>query len=188
MSIIASSRIKGFFALSVLALVALLILACGGDEEDAASATIAPTATVTQTATATPAANAAGPGACDVNTGQCTPDAQGDVSFPIGDNWYVHRKFTGLPGVTINAKVGQQVTVNVNHTAQVGHNLHVAGPDNRYEANLCTTDGPEPCTNPDTIRGGGTGVITFQFDQAGSFEFRCDFHPTSMKGIIQVTQ
>ncbi len=43
-------------------------------------------------------------------------------------------------------------------------------------------------SDPDVIPGGGTGTAAVTFAEAGTYEYRCDFHPDDMLGEITVTQ
>ncbi|MGB2694030.1 MAG: plastocyanin/azurin family copper-binding protein [Dehalococcoidia bacterium] len=86
----------------------------------------------------------------------------------------------------IPASAGQETTLNlVNHGLAV-HNMHIAGPSNEFGADFCEAGGDEPCSDPPQLLAGESASITFQFDQPGTYDFRCDFHPTEMFGTIVV--
>lgn len=101
-----------------------------------------------------------------------SPDTQGTVNVEMGDNFFRQSPIQVAPG--------QQVTVNLVNNGKVIHNMRIAGPDNRYES------GDDVVSNPDTMRAGAKGTLRFQIGQAGTFNFRCDFHPTEMVGTITV--
>ncbi len=80
----------------------------------------------------------------------------------------------------IEAEVAQAVTVNLTNAGNNIHNMHITGVDTQYE----TSD--DVVSNPDPVRGEETATLSFNFAQAGTYEFRCDFHPTNMIGSIIV--
>ena len=43
-------------------------------------------------------------------------------------------------------------------------------------------------SDPGDMVSGDTGAIIFRFDEPGTFDFRCDFHPLVMTGQIVVTE
>ncbi|MFQ5878908.1 MAG: cupredoxin domain-containing protein [Dehalococcoidia bacterium] len=146
-------------AVAVAALAAVAA-ACGDGEEGPAATPAA--------ATPTPAGPTPVTGAIDVD---------------MGDNFFV---FQDARKPDILVAVGQEVTVNLVNDGQTIHNMHIAGVDNKYDVDLCTLAGEEPCSDPEIFRAGDTGILTFQFDQPGTFDFRCDFHPDEMVGTITV--
>jgi plastocyanin/mono/diheme cytochrome c family protein len=110
---------------------------------------------------------------------------EGEVTMELGDNFF---RLQDQSPPALGVKVGQAVTINLANNGQAIHNMHVAGTDNTYGATNCQTGGEEPCSDPAAIAGGQTAAISFQFDQAGTFNFRCDFHPTVMTGEIVVSE
>jgi plastocyanin len=62
----------------------------------------------------------------------------------------------------------------------------VADASGNYPAQFCKVGGETPCSNPASITGGTSGKLTVKFDAAGTYNFRCDFHPTQMTGKFQV--
>jgi plastocyanin/mono/diheme cytochrome c family protein len=110
---------------------------------------------------------------------------QGEVTMEIGDNFF---QLDGQNNPTLQVAVGQEVTINLTNNGQATHNMHIAGVDNKYDVDVCKVGGDEPCSDPAAITAGATAKITFSFDQTGTFDYRCDFHPTQMTGQIVVTQ
>jgi plastocyanin len=82
---------------------------------------------------------------------------------------------------TLTIKAGQVVTIRVENRGNLTHNLHVAGADNVFDAG-----GDDVVSDPGAMTGGDTGELTVTFDEQGTFEFRCDFHPGIMTGEIVV--
>jgi plastocyanin/mono/diheme cytochrome c family protein len=80
------------------------------------------------------------------------------------------------------AAVGQKVIINLRNSGQVIHNMRQAGGDNEYDS------GDDVVSNPDAVPAGSTATLEITFDQAGTFNFRCDFHPVQMTGTITVVQ
>jgi mono/diheme cytochrome c family protein len=82
------------------------------------------------------------------------------------------------PGFSL--PVGTSATTSLNNVGNAVHNLRTAGVDGEYE-----TDDDHVST-PDLITAGGTATITISFTTAGTYDYRCDFHPTEMVGEITV--
>ncbi len=101
----------------------------------------------------------------------------------MGDNFF---EFEGEREPTIAVAQGEEVTVDLTNDGLAVHNMPIAGSDNEYAVNFCEGGGEEPCSDPELFTGGDAGSITFSFDEAGSFVFRCDFHPTEMVGTFTV--
>ena len=119
-------------------------------------------------ATATP--TPAGPGATP------TPPPGPEVTYDveIGDNFFKPNNLV--------AAVGQKVTINLHNGGQATHNMRQAGADNQYNS------GDDAVSNPDVIPPGATATLEITIDQAGTFNFRCDFHPVDMTGTLTVVQ
>ena len=112
-----------------------------------------------------------------------TPTSSGEDVVLLRDNFF---EYQGTQAPAISVSAGESVTWDLANDGIAVHNLHFAGIDNSYEAALCETDGDEPCSDPNSIAGGETGTVSFQFDESGTFEFRCDFHPIEMVGTVVV--
>ena len=107
----------------------------------------------------------------------------GAIAVSMGDNFF---ELDGEREPDIAAPLGEQTTIDLTNDGFAIHNLHIAGTDNEYGIAFCESGGDEPCSDPNLFAGGDTGSIAFQFDEAGTFVFRCDFHPTQMVGTISV--
>ena len=107
----------------------------------------------------------------------------GAIAVSMGDNFF---ELDGQLEPDVAVPLGEQTTIDLTNDGFAIHNLHIAGADNEYGDAFCEVGGEEPCSDPELFTGGDTGTITFQFDEAGSFVFRCDFHPTEMTGEITV--
>ncbi|MEE8345939.1 MAG: c-type cytochrome, partial [Dehalococcoidia bacterium] len=101
----------------------------------------------------------------------------GEVTIEMGDNFF---SLDGQSPPTLQVAVGQEVNVNLTNNGIAIHNMHVAGSDNTYDVNFCEAGGEEACSDPGVMMAGDTGTVSFQFDEAGTFNFRCDFHPIEM--------
>ncbi len=117
-------------------------------------------------------------------TGSPTPDdssipVEGEISIEMGDNFF---QLDGQRNPTLQVTVGQEVTVNLTNSGLAIHNMRTAGEDNEYN----TDD--DDVSDPQVVVAGETATLTFVFDQAGTFDFRCDFHPIEMFGQIVVTE
>jgi plastocyanin len=83
---------------------------------------------------------------------------------------------------TLSVKVGQAVKVNLTNKGVAIHNLRTAGEDGNYNS------GDDDVSDPNPVSSGATASLEFTFDKAGTFPYRCDFHPDVMKGEIVVAQ
>ncbi len=110
---------------------------------------------------------------------------EGEVTMEMGDNFF---RLDDQSPPTLQVSIGQEVTIDLVNNGVAIHNMHVAGVDNVYDVAFCNVGGDEPCSDPDVMASGDTGTMTFRFDQAGTFNFRCDFHPIEMTGQIVVTE
>jgi plastocyanin/mono/diheme cytochrome c family protein len=101
----------------------------------------------------------------------------GTISMNMGDNFF---ELDGQQNPTLEVAAGASITVQLTNTGSAPHNMRTSGAD----AELDTDD--DTVSDPETISGGGTGTITFSFAEAGTYPYRCDFHPTDMTGEIVV--
>jgi len=74
----------------------------------------------------------------------------------------------------------EPITIRVTNNDSQQHNLRIAGLDGEYE----TQD--DAVTDPEALQPGESGELTFVPQVAGDYTFRCDFHPASMGGRIEV--
>lgn len=107
--------------------------------------------------------------------------APGEAEITMTDN-----KFDN-PELTLAA--GAEVTIPLTNNGIAIHNLHIAGEGGNYSADFCSASGADPCSDPARIAGGATGTLTFAVPNTPGAEipYRCDFHPTEMKGTIKVS-
>jgi len=110
-------------------------------------------------------------------TAAASPSTPGALTVEMGDNFF---KFEGQEEPTIPAKAGVETTIDLTNVGAAIHNMRVFGADNE----LNTPD--DFVSEPNLIPAGTGGKITFKLDQAGTYDFHCDFHPDLMKGKIQV--
>jgi len=76
---------------------------------------------------------------------------------------------------------GVIVQFNVANGGAAIHNMRTAGADNVYN------NEDDAVSDPSLINGGETAVLLWAAPVAGgTFDFRCDFHPTTMVGTITV--
>jgi plastocyanin len=108
---------------------------------------------------------------------QPSPGTPGALAVEMGDNFFT---FGGQKEPTIPAKAAVETTIDLTNAGAVIHNMRIAGADNKYN----TPDDFQ--SDPNLFPAGTTGKITFKIDQAGTYDFQCDFHPDLMKGKLQV--
>ncbi|MFQ6019218.1 MAG: cupredoxin domain-containing protein [Dehalococcoidia bacterium] len=111
------------------------------------------------------------------------PGAPGGLAVEMGDNFFV---FEGEQEPAIAITAGEEVTINLTNDGAAIHNMHIDGTSDEYASIICETGGDEPCSDPSRMAGGETGTMTFQLDQPGTYNFRCDFHPQEMTGTLEV--
>lgn len=121
--------------------------------------------------------------------GGTTPPA-GETAQPpsgptitMGDNFF---EFEGEQEPAIPIAAGEEVTFTLVNQGLAAHNMHVNGQDETYDTDFCEVGGEAPCSDPEQMAAGETGTITVQFDQPGTYHFRCDYHPADMKGTFVV--
>jgi plastocyanin len=78
----------------------------------------------------------------------------------------------------ITAQAGQVVEIVMPNAGSVVHNLRVAGLDGEY-----TTD-DDWITDPLSVQAGDEGRVVLKIDEAGTYPFKCDFHPTQVGALI----
>jgi len=110
-------------------------------------------------------------------TAAASPSTPGALTVEMGDNFF---KFEGQEEPTIPAKAGVETTIDLTNVGAAIHNMRVFGADNKPN----TPDDFQ--SDPNLFSAGDTGKITFKIDQAGTYDFHCDFHPDLMKGKLQV--
>jgi plastocyanin/heme-degrading monooxygenase HmoA len=109
-----------------------------------------------------------------------TPAAAGAPVINLNDN--VITDAAGTTNPTITVKSGTDIAINNQGTAL--HNVHVAK-GSSYAVAVCKAGGDDPCSKPAQMPGGSTGTITINLP-AGTYNFRCDFHPDQMTGKLVV--
>jgi plastocyanin/heme-degrading monooxygenase HmoA len=104
-----------------------------------------------------------------------TPTTPGAAEFDMEDNKFVTTELTVDTGAIIN----------VHNKGTAIHNVHVAASGGTFAAAFCKTADPAPCSKPSAVPAGTSGTITINLP-AGTYDFRCDFHPDQMKGTLTV--
>jgi plastocyanin len=152
--------------LCLLAAALLLIAACGDDDDDD---TGGPTE---ETPNAIP--SQAPP------QEQPTPAQALDaaLSEPTEDAIAVTLAGTEFSPNNLHVPLGSAVTIRLANEDAATHSMRVAGIDGAYQT--------EDDAVVEIIDAGGTAELTFSGAAAGSYTFRCDFHPSSMGGAIVV--
>jgi len=100
----------------------------------------------------------------------------------MGDFFFEH---AGTRSPTISVPAGQATTFDITNTGKALHNMHVAS-GGKYDTDICGPGDNNPCSDPNQIRAGQSAKITINIAEPGSYDFRCDFHPTQMTGKIEV--
>jgi plastocyanin len=86
-----------------------------------------------------------------------------------------------FPEPNIPMPAGEEVVFPVVNDGSATHNVQVAVSGD-YGANFCRVGDPG-CSDPASIRGGDEGTLTLNLT-AGTYEYRCDYHPDEMTGEI----
>ncbi len=89
---------------------------------------------------------------------------------------------------TITAVAGEVFQINVKNDGSSAHNIVIAGLDDTYDtADDWETRDPDNPSNPAAIKPGDTGTVQVKIDKAGTYKFRCLFHPEQQTGTLVLT-
>jgi len=88
-------------------------------------------------------------------------------------------QFNGQANPTIQVSAGKPVTLTLDNKGTSTHNIQLAGPDGTFGTDDDVT------TDPVAVGPGATGTVTFTPAKAGSYDFRCQFHPIEMTGKLE---
>jgi hypothetical protein len=95
----------------------------------------------------------------------------------MGDNFF---ELEGQENPTFALTMGNTAGVTVQNDGSAVHNMRTTGPDGNFD----TSD--DVVSNPFQVETAATGQIEVGFPAAGTYGYRCDFHPTDMSGEITV--
>jgi plastocyanin/heme-degrading monooxygenase HmoA len=128
----------------------------------------------------------AGPGGEEPGPGpgeDGAPGPGGAETIVMGDNFF---EFDGQQEPTIEVPAGEETVFQLVNEGNAIHNMHVAA-TGEYRSDFCGgTAQDDPCSDPNQIRRGGTGSITIDIAEPGTYDFRCDFHAQQMTGTLEV--
>ena len=157
-------------ALGAAAVVAALLVACGGDDSKDTLSTV----TVAQdTAPApTPQLQRQPDPTQELDAVASKPEDR-VISIGISDVKFSPNRWS--------VALDEPIAIRVTNNDGVPHNLRIAGLDGEYE----TMD--DAVTDPEALQPGESGELTFAPQVAGNYTFRCDFHPANMGGQIEVS-
>jgi plastocyanin len=146
--------------LAIVLLGASVLAACGGDSQRRGADRATPTTATTSKATSTSAGG--------------TATTMGDDMGGMKDKYTITAKNVAFTPDTVTIAAGHEVEIEfVNKDAAVPHNLHFMTPK-------------EVKTDVETGKADGVEATAhLKVDQAGSYDFVCDVHPT-MKGKLVV--
>ena len=103
----------------------------------------------------------------------------GSAGVSMGDNFF---EVDGETNPTLEVGVGESISFDVVNDGVAIHNMRIAGVDNEYNSE------DDFVSDPAQFFGGDEGTLTFTIDEAGTFDYRGDFHPTEMVGQISVVE
>jgi plastocyanin len=77
-------------------------------------------------------------------------------------------------------KAGTKVTFDLPNVGQLPHNMHIASLRGIYRESPWVSE-------PEVTNGGQTGRLVWEVPaEAGTYNFRCDYHEAEMTGTITV--
>ena len=117
----------------------------------------------------------AGGGGTDGGGTGVSLDAGGSLS--MGDDFF---EFDGQQNPSFTLSAGNTAALTLPNAGSNIHNMRTAGADGEYD----TDD--DQVSDPDLVAGGEGAQIEISFATAGTYAYRCDFHPTDMAGEITV--
>ena len=95
-----------------------------------------------------------------------------------GGNFF---EIAGEKNPTLTVPAGEEITVNLTNDGAAIHNMRFAGDDNEYD------NDDDAVSEPALVTAGQEATLTFTApSDAGTYDYRCDFHPTDMLGKIEV--
>jgi plastocyanin len=95
----------------------------------------------------------------------------------MGDNFF---DVGGQRNPTFTLAAGSTAGLTVANVGTAIHNMRVSGDDGQFDT------GDDMVSDPELISGGSSGTIDIALAAAGTYAYRCDFHPTDMVGDITV--
>ncbi len=132
--------------------------------------------------------------ATDSGTGKEAPPASATPgaspspgASPTGGGLAVTMRDNKFEPSELTVAAGSTVTINLTNSGTATHNMHIAGTGNKYGVSFCEPGGAEPCSDPNIVAGSSTATLAWKVPAtSGKIDFRCDFHPTEMKGTITI--
>ncbi len=110
-----------------------------------------------------------------------TPSATSDVGeTPVPGDLAIAMHDNSFDPAELIVLSGEETSIAVVNEGAAIHNVRIAGVDGDYDT------GDDIVSDPETIRGGQSGVIEWIPEAPGEQDFRCDFHPTEMTGTITI--
>jgi len=104
--------------------------------------------------------------------------AGGALQVSMGDNFF---ELDGQKNPTLQVAAGETLTVDLTNKGTAIHNMRIAGADNQYNSS------DDAVSDPNIVSGGQSATIEWTApDTPGKINYQCDFHPTDMKGTIEV--
>jgi plastocyanin/heme-degrading monooxygenase HmoA len=107
----------------------------------------------------------------------------GQPVIDMEDNVFKDGAGNSNPTITVTG-ANTAITIPINNKGAAIHNVHIASTGS-FAQPFCKAAGDEPCSKPASVSAGTSASITFTL-AAGTYDFRCDFHPDQMKGKIEV--
>lgn len=156
-----SWQIAGIFVVAAAVLAGGAIWAVSEEDDTAAEE---------PAATETPAGES--PGASP------TGAPSGALQVSMGDNFF---EFEGERNPTFTVGVGESLTIELTNNGTAIHNMRIAGEDSQFNSP------DDAVSDPALVSAGGSATIEWTApDSPGTIDYQCDFHPTDMKGVIEV--
>jgi plastocyanin len=113
----------------------------------------------------------------DGATATSSSPTDGTLDISMGDNFF---ELHGEKNPVLKLPSGDRVIINLTNDGTAIHNMRFDGEDAKFDSSDDAT------SDPTLVAAGQTAVLEWDVPESGTYNYRCDFHPTDMLGTIEV--